>query len=229
METKRKHIREMKLCFNCLRGGHTLSTCRSSTCRKCHQRHNTLLHEEYYSPRPASTTQSATTQQKSSLPDHNAKQAVAQTHASSIENGGTTHVLLFTTIVIVDNSKGHLQPCRALLHCGSTHRFISTDLCRQLKLKCGRTDVIVTGINSQLSQSLSKTSVHMADAYRMGFRRQIHCLTLQEISAKIPTAPVERSSLRLPEDIQLADRKVGWHRSFQNCEQASDKMQRSGI
>jgi hypothetical protein len=45
----------------------------------------------------------------------------------------------------------------------------------------------------------------MANAYRTGFRRQIHCLTLQEISANIPTAPVERSSLKIPEDIQLAD------------------------
>ncbi|KAJ8932650.1 hypothetical protein NQ318_005683 [Aromia moschata] len=37
-------VKDLKLCINCLRGGHFSKVCRRSTCRKCYSKHHTLLH-----------------------------------------------------------------------------------------------------------------------------------------------------------------------------------------
>jgi hypothetical protein len=39
-----KKIKELKLCFNCLKGGHYTATCKSGYCKQCKGKHNSLLH-----------------------------------------------------------------------------------------------------------------------------------------------------------------------------------------
>lgn len=39
--------RQHGLCFNCLRANHSARQCKSSLCRKCNQRHHTLLHADH--------------------------------------------------------------------------------------------------------------------------------------------------------------------------------------
>lgn len=41
-----KKMIEERLCINCLALGHLVKDCRSSTCKKCDKRHNSLLHQE---------------------------------------------------------------------------------------------------------------------------------------------------------------------------------------
>jgi len=41
-----KSIREKKLCINYLNAGHVAKECRSSTCKKCAGRHNTIFYLE---------------------------------------------------------------------------------------------------------------------------------------------------------------------------------------
>lgn len=38
--------RKLNICINCLKPGHIAVNCKSSTCKKCHKKHNTLLHFE---------------------------------------------------------------------------------------------------------------------------------------------------------------------------------------
>ena len=45
LSEKYKIIRENKLCSNCLRTGHLKFDCKSSGCKKCHYKHNTILHD----------------------------------------------------------------------------------------------------------------------------------------------------------------------------------------
>lgn len=40
-------VNRLKLCVNCLRNNHSTSQCRSMHCRKCNNKHNTLLHFSY--------------------------------------------------------------------------------------------------------------------------------------------------------------------------------------
>lgn len=66
-------------CFNCLRQEHSARECTASRCRKCNQKHHTLLHRD--SPQePSGTTGSGPTPQTSS------NSAASSTPAASISN-----------------------------------------------------------------------------------------------------------------------------------------------
>ncbi|UYV72219.1 hypothetical protein LAZ67_9002228 [Cordylochernes scorpioides] len=42
---RRRKVKQLKLCFNCLRNNHSVNQCRSEfKCRKCQGKHNTLIH-----------------------------------------------------------------------------------------------------------------------------------------------------------------------------------------
>ena len=50
MENRRSFVKSNFLCYNCLLAGHRVSNCcLRITCRKCSQKHNTLLHPEFES------------------------------------------------------------------------------------------------------------------------------------------------------------------------------------
>ncbi|KOX67764.1 hypothetical protein WN51_08192 [Melipona quadrifasciata] len=44
IERRRETVRELRVCFNCLRSGHGVKNCTSSACQMCRARHHTLLH-----------------------------------------------------------------------------------------------------------------------------------------------------------------------------------------
>lgn len=44
VEERRQSANELNLCFNCSSPGHRVQNCKSSSCRLCNRRHNTLLH-----------------------------------------------------------------------------------------------------------------------------------------------------------------------------------------
>lgn len=44
IQERRDLIKKKKLCFNCMQPNHTANTCPSSNCKKCNQKHHTLLH-----------------------------------------------------------------------------------------------------------------------------------------------------------------------------------------
>jgi len=46
IQKRKKFVASAFLCSNCLRFGHDNSTCQSSACRICAQKHHTLLHED---------------------------------------------------------------------------------------------------------------------------------------------------------------------------------------
>lgn len=46
IEERIAKISSLKLCSNCLRGGHQSYQCKLGGCRICHRRHNTLLHKQ---------------------------------------------------------------------------------------------------------------------------------------------------------------------------------------
>lgn len=52
-------IKNNKLCFNCLRFGHSVSTCKSSKCRICNKSHHSLIHKNSSTTTTNMTTSSA--------------------------------------------------------------------------------------------------------------------------------------------------------------------------
>jgi hypothetical protein len=44
MPQRKSWVQKHKVCYNCVRQGHTASTYRSGHCRKCRKKHHTLIH-----------------------------------------------------------------------------------------------------------------------------------------------------------------------------------------
>ena len=75
VEQHKEHIRESKLCFNCLTHGHVASVCQNrGKCRSCGRGHHTLLHEE-----PSPANEAAHSNQTSAKPILEASKCISAT------------------------------------------------------------------------------------------------------------------------------------------------------
>lgn len=135
--------------------GHLKQNCRSSGCRKCHQKHNTTLHYDRnisqnevksqsagYSPQePTSSALLAVGQtqiEESQLQPietyGNNGNLVSQNTTLSYAISDTTQVLLSKAIILIADIKGCWHQCNALLDSGSQSNLISQSLCEKLNL-----------------------------------------------------------------------------------------------
>ncbi|CAL8145348.1 unnamed protein product [Orchesella dallaii] len=125
-------VKQQRLCFNCLRKDHRILNCSSkTTCRKCHRRHHTLLHEDRAVDPPKDTTPEGTGKPLNS-------------HHANMD----TQVLLSTAIVRVKSRSNGDQVCRVFLDTGSEGTFITEDCVTRLGLKRHPSQVMVKGISS---------------------------------------------------------------------------------
>jgi len=118
-EDRMKFVKENKLCWNCLKvSSHMAKACKSSSCKTCGKRHNTLLHiSKGESDTQVTTPSSQTTRSESSV--SNVAHATMPNLASQ--------VFLSTAIADVCDSQGKRQTCRILLDSGSQMNFIQQD------------------------------------------------------------------------------------------------------
>ncbi|GBP01057.1 hypothetical protein EVAR_101381_1 [Eumeta japonica] len=119
-----------KLCVNCLRSGHTASTCKSEVCRACKQKHNSLLHLKNIPQQPKqgssserksqTTSTSATTSPETN--EHNISEAMtsspeAPSVATASGQASNTYILLSTALVKIKTDTIEIG-CRTLLDSG---------------------------------------------------------------------------------------------------------------
>ncbi|GFX42353.1 DUF1758 domain-containing protein [Trichonephila clavipes] len=102
-------VKKSKLCFNCLRGNHNVSSCKFTTsCRACKQRHHTVLHQFQSSPREIPVSNS--NQNLAATSDQNVVQPLATSQEQFCLAGQMNYsnsILLSTAIVRVKNSQGY--------------------------------------------------------------------------------------------------------------------------
>lgn len=128
MDQRIKGAKSRKLCLNCLKvASHQAKQCGSGSCRKCHKRHNTLLHLEQITKQPE-----ADSKKTSTPPD---KESVISTSVNHAAVGQDRQVILATAVINVVDAKGILQPCRALLDNGSQSCFITSKCVKKLGIK----------------------------------------------------------------------------------------------
>ncbi|GFW25592.1 integrase catalytic domain-containing protein [Trichonephila clavipes] len=104
-------VKKSKLCFNCLRGNHNVSSCKFTTsCRACKQRHHTVLHQFQSSPREIPVSNS--NQNLAATSDQNVVQPLATSQEQFCLAGQMNYsnsILLSTAIVRVKNSQGQIM------------------------------------------------------------------------------------------------------------------------
>lgn len=182
--------KQLNLCTNCLRYGHKNTVCRLSNCRKCNGRHNTLLH--------------LTRSDRNSEPSHNTQNTAEISTSLTSSDATVGQTLLSTVLLQIIDDRNQVHTIRAILDSASQSNFITTDLCRRLNLHTKQISIAVSGINNVMSNIKFQCQVSIQSQHN-NFKTSLHCLVIDSISGLLPSCPIDRSMMKIPENILLAD------------------------
>ncbi|XP_047032786.1 uncharacterized protein LOC124639459 isoform X1 [Helicoverpa zea] len=157
VENRLAKVKELNVCFNCLRPGHSSKRCKLSHCKYCNRKHNTLLHVEQSNstvqdPMPSSVALPTL------LTDDVSGGAQLQNGTSesvvmSSDTAATTRsVLLSTALVTVVSTRGEKFDARILLDNGSTANFITETLCHKLGLPRRNVNSTISGESYEMAK-----------------------------------------------------------------------------
>ncbi|XP_035914695.1 uncharacterized protein LOC118513244 isoform X1 [Anopheles stephensi] len=183
--------KEARLCFSCLRRGHSIRFCRMhGRCLNCNGRHNTLLcikQGEF----PVSTSS-----ETSALP-------ISATLQDKVEKPQKT-VWLSTALILVEGVNGSTIPARALLDMGAQSNFMSEGLVQQLKLKKERVHKPLSGVGTVAltANNLVSTTVKSRTTT---FVKRLEFLVLARVTANFPSRYVKVEGWNVPSGLELAD------------------------
>ncbi|XP_050315300.1 uncharacterized protein LOC126749647 [Anthonomus grandis grandis] len=204
LQEAKKH----KLCINCLRDNHKTEQCRSSPCRKCQVKHNTLLHFSFNHndtnqnrmPANSNAPLNCNVATSSEIPK------ISENNQTCLFSGNcmSNRVLLSTALVDIADNQGRIHSCRILLDSGSESSFISESFCKKLNLKTQPINCTVTGINQKATNILKHTKVKL-QARQVPFNIGIKCLVLPKIANQIPSFLLDVSHIKIPPNLILAD------------------------
>ncbi|KAH8344972.1 hypothetical protein KR084_010591, partial [Drosophila pseudotakahashii] len=187
-----KFVKSFPLCINCLRKDHTVTACKSSTCRVCSKPHHTLLH------RYATETQVESSRQ--ALPAQTSTSS--QISSTNLAASDSDQVILATAIVKIKDQLGSYHMARALLDSGSQVNFITENLANTLKLPKSRKDINLIGIGK--TKSAIRHAVQTDIASRLNsFETMTELSILKSITSYQPERLVE--NVNIPSHINLAD------------------------
>lgn len=198
----------LRLCFNCLRKGHSVQQCRLGPCYICKLFHNTLLHRDNSQAANISNVQaqSSTTEAGSE-----GEQATCNS-AVSMSVGSKSNVLLSTAMVEIYNpNTRHHVTARALLDSGSQSSIITENLKLKLQLSSLPTKLNIIGIGNQNTclKSLNRCNIMLASKCN-DYNIETSCLVLPQITTNLPNKTVDISEIQLPSHLKLADPKFNY-------------------
>ena len=180
------------ICPNCLRGHHNTKKCISGGCRKCGKKHNSLLHFD----NPGHVN-------KSSSEGHNQN----STNPAGVSNYQLlipSQVMLATAFVDALDKRGNSYPCRVMLDGGSQPHVITERFANKLGLKKSSVDIPLGA-----TDNLSTIVKHMTKATIKSRYNHLECelslFIVQNIGTAMPSIPIDRTSISIPQDIILTD------------------------
>jgi Protein of unknown function (DUF1759)/Putative peptidase (DUF1758) len=189
----------LKLCVNCLKFGHSADRCFLSHCKKCTQKHSTLLHSENMPTENVNLQFDSSSNQTSE-----SNQSQFSTNLLVKPNNNHTQVLLSTVLVKVKDSQGNIHQCRALLDSGAQSCLVRQDFCNKLNLNLIPSNLCIVGINQVVSKLDKKCSITIFSNYN-NFQSTISCYVVPTISSEIPSQTINVSMWNIPANINLAD------------------------
>lgn len=202
-----KSIREKILCINCLNSGHLVKDCRSSTCKKCTGRHNTLLHRESENQSNENNELAAPVVTYC----FDKASAIVARPSTCFEREDpsmnifyvqklTSRVILSTVRVYAYDSEGNLQICRALFNSGLQFNLVTAKFTKKLKLSCRSEDRPITGIGQTQTRATKKTDLRIKAA-EGEFITTLECLVLRAITTQTSVKLGEANASSLWRDV----------------------------
>ena len=113
-------------------------------------------------------------------------------------------VILGTAMVQILDSKGQYRPCRAFLDSCSQCNSITEKLANDLGLPKKEINTKLKGVENIESRIKYVTSTKIKSRYNE-VDLNLSFLVFKEISGLMPTVPINKNALRIPDDIFLAD------------------------
>ncbi|XP_058064544.1 uncharacterized protein LOC131214178 [Anopheles bellator] len=190
VQQRREIARTKRLCWNCLSSSHRVKACKSSyTCRECHERHHSLLHQPTSFSQPNIATP---VQTQDPVPS----KVTMAAHAEMT-------VFLETVRLNVIDDFGNAHEARALLDSGSMANFMSESFARKLLTTRSKVNVSISGIG-QVVQVVKGSIIATVQAKLDAHTSQMEFLVLEKPSADVPTSGIDVFTWNMP-SVTLAD------------------------
>ncbi|XP_055604005.1 uncharacterized protein LOC129752246 [Uranotaenia lowii] len=205
LEEKEKEVRQHQLCRNCLRKGHHVKDCSStSTCRYCRGRHHSQIctngtSGDCNTTKPRQPSKPTNEQPSVSLPA-----ALKDTPCFAAAKGIRKNVLLATAVLILIDENGTEHSARALLDSGSESCFISQSFSQLIKVHRQKLNCPIIGIGQSITQARFKVRSTIRSRVSQ-YSATLEFLVLPKITIDLPSTSVNTSSWSIPSSIELAD------------------------
>ena len=124
IDAKQEHVRNHRLCFNCLSFEHRTREC--ARCRKCNRLHHTILHRD---GAPSTHADNPNT-----LPVAEQPPQMSTVHSASATSN-VKPTLQMTSVVILESPEGQQLQARALLDPGASLTLITNRAAQLLQLR----------------------------------------------------------------------------------------------
>jgi hypothetical protein len=113
---------------------------------------------------------------------------------------------LAMVVIKVFDARGKASPCRVLLNGGSQSSYVTEYLVQRLGLKRERDEMPISGINNTSSAATHSADVKLSSKDGR-YKNVVTCFILPNLTGKMPASYVDISQLRIPKDVQLADKE----------------------
>ena len=192
-ESKYKYIRDQRLCFNCLKGGHVQRDCQSQrkcTVSGCGRKHHFLLHRDQ-------PNRQARTPETTSSPNENSTMTPSADGASESSKcfacASNAKSQAFLNIVPVRISAGKKTVCCfAFLDQGSTTSLYDERLLKELDITGEKTSFTLSTLNNSAAQVGSKVDLMVSSLSDSGNLRLKNVLSVDKLPVR-PNQPLKHS------------------------------------
>ena len=159
------HVKNKSLCSNCLGGGHSLSTCKSTyKCRNCGQQHHTTLHQETTPP----------------------------VNSTSTPSRQVPEALMTTARVLLIGPRGQEVQARALIDSGASLSLISSKMAQKLSLPLEPSRLTLTGVQGVCGTPIKhKTSLIISPTYNREKKIKCSPMVVKTVTANLPVERLE--------------------------------------
>ena len=192
-ESKYKYIRDQRLCFNCLKGGHVQRDCQSQrkcTVSGCGRKHHFLLHRDQPN-RQARTPETTSSPNENSTMTPSAEGASESSKCFACATNAKSQA--FLNIVPVRISAGKKTVCCfAFLDQGSTTSLCDERLLKELDITGEKTSFTLSTLNNSAAQVGSKVDLMVSSLSDSGNLRLKNVLSVNKLPVR-PNQPLKHS------------------------------------
>ena len=214
-------VKENALCINCLKKGHTVSSCRAMNCKICKRPHHSLLHRNTNNPFNKNNNNNGNASSNVCQNDNSASVSVCQIENSKNSNqinetpsfnkattlkisSNKDVVILATAVIEIKDKFGNFQPVRALLDSGSQVNFVTEETASRLKIHREHEGLNLIGIGEVETSTKQKISTIIKSRINET-KFDIDLFVMKSISGYQPEANISTKEWNIPKNLPLAD------------------------